>query len=142
MYSILTDHATVTHKSKTITILAHPDAKLMVNGKPERDEKEIHHNDRFFFLFLILFVCWFFYFIVKLQTKVYNLSSIQRNVLSAIPCFFIQSSVQTDDILLTNNSQHCWMLHVMCVCTPCCMFLRVAGSCCANLKTCQTFSHV
>ena len=104
MYSILTDHATVTHKSKTITILAHPDAKLMVNGKPERDEKEIHHNDRFFF-FVFDFVCLLvFYFIVKLQTKVYNLSCIQRKVFSAIPCFFLQSSVQTDDILLTNNS--------------------------------------
>lgn len=63
MYSILADHATVTHKSNTITILAHPDAKVMVNGKPARDEMEIHHNDRFFFVFvfvLFTFVGWFF----------------------------------------------------------------------------------
>ena len=33
--------------------------------------------------------------------------------------------VQTDAILLTNNSQHCWMLHVASVCTPCCMLLDV-----------------
>ena len=32
--------------------------------------------------------------------------------------------VQTDATLLTNNSQHCWMLHVASVCTPCCMLLR------------------
>ncbi|XP_073236742.1 kinesin-like protein KIF28P [Porites lutea] len=53
---ILTDHATVTHKSNTITILAHPDAKLMVNGKPARDETEIHHNDRVVFGSSSLFV--------------------------------------------------------------------------------------
>lgn len=47
--SILTDHATVTHKGKVITIVAHPDAKLMVNGKPAQDETEIHHNDRLMF---------------------------------------------------------------------------------------------
>ena len=44
--SILTDHATVTHKGNTITILAHPDAKLVINGKPATEETEIHHNDR------------------------------------------------------------------------------------------------
>ena len=63
MYSILADHATVTHKSNTITILAHPDAKVMVNGKSARDEMEIHHNDRFFFVFvfvLFTFLGWFF----------------------------------------------------------------------------------
>lgn len=47
--SILPEHATVSHKGDTITILAHPDAKLMVNGKPAQDEKEIHHNDRVMF---------------------------------------------------------------------------------------------
>lgn len=45
--SILTNHATVTHKGKVITIVAHPDAKVMVNGKPAQDETEIHHNDRY-----------------------------------------------------------------------------------------------
>lgn len=45
--SILTEHATVTHKGNSIIILAHPDAKLMVNGKAARDETEIHHNDRY-----------------------------------------------------------------------------------------------
>ena len=37
----------MTHKGDTITILAHPDAKLMVNGKPSHDEIELHHNDRY-----------------------------------------------------------------------------------------------
>ena len=35
------------------------------------------------------------------------------------------SPVQTDVTLLANNSQHCWMLHVASVCTPCCMLLDV-----------------
>ena len=30
------------------------------------------------------------------------------------------SPVQTDATLLANYSQHCWMLHVASVCTPCC----------------------
>ena len=38
--------------------------------------------------------------------------------------------VQTDATLLTNNSQHCWMLHVASVCTPCCMLL---DRCCCVL---------
>ena len=60
MYSILTDHATVTHKDNIIAILAHPDAKLMVNGKPARDETKINHNDRFFFVFVfVLFLVGF-----------------------------------------------------------------------------------
>ena len=33
--------------------------------------------------------------------------------------------LQTDTKLLPNNSQHCWMLHVASVCTPCCMLLGV-----------------
>ena len=35
----------------------------------------------------------------------------------------------------TNNSQHCWMLHVASVCTPCFMLLHVVGSCCIRLLT-------
>ena len=31
--------------------------------------------------------------------------------------------MQTDATLVSNNSQHCWMLHVASVCTPCCMLL-------------------
>ncbi|XP_078377646.1 kinesin-like protein KIF28 [Oculina patagonica] len=54
--SILSEHATVTHKGDTITILAHPDAKLMVNGKPTHDEIELHHNDRVMFGSASLFV--------------------------------------------------------------------------------------
>ena len=32
--------------------------------------------------------------------------------------------MQTDETLLANNSQHCCMLHVKSVCTPCCMLLH------------------
>ena len=50
--------------------------------------------------------------------------------------------MQTDATLLTNNSQHCWMLHVVSVCTPCCMLLDVVSCCCAKFETGQTFSPV
>ena len=49
------------------------------------------------------------------------------------------SLVQTDATLLANNSQHCWMLHVASVCTPCCMLLDVVACCCAKFETGQTF---
>ena len=49
------------------------------------------------------------------------------------------SPVQTDAALLANNSQHCWMLHVASVCTPCCMLLDVVACCCAKFETSQTF---
>ena len=48
--------------------------------------------------------------------------------------------MQTEATVLANNFQHCWMLHVASVCTPCCMLLRVVGSCCTKFETGQTFS--
>ena len=47
--------------------------------------------------------------------------------------------MQTDATLLTNNSHHCWSLHVASVCTPCCKLLDLVGCCCAkfNLQTFQ-----
>ena len=57
-------------------------------------------------------------------------------------CFSISSPlspVETDATLLVNNSQHCWMLHVASVCTPCCMLLNVVSCCCAKFETGQTF---
>ena len=50
----------------------------------------------------------------------------------------ISSPVQTDASLLANNSQHCWMLHIASVCTPCFMLLDVAACCCAKFETSQT----
>ena len=45
------------------------------------------------------------------------------------------SPLQTDATLLANNSQqHCWMLHVASVCTPCCMMLEVFASVCTPLQ--------
>ena len=35
--------------------------------------------------------------------------------------------------------QHCWMLHVTSVCTPCCVLLPVVESGCAKFETSQTF---
>ena len=47
--------------------------------------------------------------------------------------------MQTEATELANNFQRCWMLDVASVCTPCCMLLRVVGSCCAKFETGQTF---
>ena len=41
--------------------------------------------------------------------------------------------MQTNATLLANTSQHCWMLHVVSVCTSFCMLLGVVGSCCVRL---------
>ena len=46
--------------------------------------------------------------------------------------------MQTDATLLANNSQHCWMLHVASVCTPCCMLLDVVAQ---SLKPVKLFSQ-
>ena len=48
------------------------------------------------------------------------------------------SPVQTDATLLANNSQHCRMLHVASVCTPCCMLLDVVAQ---SLKPVKLFSQ-
>ena len=37
------------------------------------------------------------------------------------------------------RTQHCWMLHVASVCPPCCMLLRVVGTCCAKFETGENF---
>ena len=47
--------------------------------------------------------------------------------------------MQTDVTGLANNSQHCWMLHVASVCTPCCMLLDVVACCWVKFETGQTF---
>ena len=46
--------------------------------------------------------------------------------------------MQTDATLLTNNSQHCLMLHVASVGSPCCMLLRVLAQ---SLKPVKLFSQ-
>ena len=33
--------------------------------------------------------------------------------------------LQMDATLFANSSQHCWMLHVLSNCTPCCMLLGI-----------------
>ena len=62
-----------------------------------------------------------------------------RDICAVIINFFCLSTVQTDATLLTNNSQHCWMLHVASVFTPCSMLLDVVACCCAKFETGQTF---
>ena len=59
----------------------------------------------------------------------------ERNVK---PLKSFQSPVQTDTTLLANNSQHCWMLHVASVCTPCCTLLDVVAQ---SLKPVKLFSQ-
>ena len=46
--------------------------------------------------------------------------------------------MQTDATLLANNPQHCWILRVASVCTPCCMLLDVVACGCAKFETSQT----
>ena len=53
---------------------------------------------------------------------------------------YFLSPAQTDaTLLLANNYQHCWMLHVASVCIPCCMLLDVVACCCAKFETSETF---
>ena len=49
------------------------------------------------------------------------------------------SPMQMNATLLSNNSQHCWMLRVASICTPCCMLLCIACSCCAKFETSQAY---
>ena len=53
--------------------------------------------------------------------------------------FYVSCLVQTDATLLANNPQHCWMLHVASVCTPCCLLLHVVACCSAKFETVQNF---
>ena len=43
--------------------------------------------------------------------------------------------------LLANETQHCWAQHVASVCTPCCVLLRLVGSCRMKFETGQTSSN-
>ena len=44
--SVLAEHATVQEKNNEIKISPSPHAKLLVNGKPIKEETVLHHNDR------------------------------------------------------------------------------------------------
>ena len=46
--------------------------------------------------------------------------------------------VQTLATLLANKRQHCWAQHVASICTPCCVLLRLVGSCWMKFETVQT----
>ena len=48
--------------------------------------------------------------------------------------------VQTLATLLANKTQQCWAQHVASVCTPCCVLLRLVGSCWMKFETGQTSS--
>ena len=50
-----------------------------------------------------------------------------QDICAMIINFLYLSTVQMDGTLLANNCQHCWMLHVVSVCTPCCMLLHVVA---------------
>ena len=52
------------------------------------------------------------------------------------------SLVQTDATLLANNSQHCWMLRVASVCTPCCVLLGVVVQCLKLVKFLATWKRI
>ena len=46
--------------------------------------------------------------------------------------------MQTLATLLANKTQRCWAQHVPSVCTPCCVLLRLVGSCWMKFETGQT----
>ena len=108
--------------------------------------------------------CWFFYWKAKKQIKKKESQIRDRCFLNQwhkrlwdafpalLPCFasyplmkFVLSEHQaslnrsTVSTLLGKathkRTQHFWMLHVASVCTPCCMLLRIVGSCCIRLHT-------
>ena len=52
------------------------------------------------------------------------------------------SLVQMDATLLANNSQHCWMLRVASVCTPCCVLLGVVVQSLKLVKFLATWKRI
>ena len=78
-------------------------------------------------LFILLYFC--------LRRSIFQANKPSINLVSKQTNSEFLSRVQTDAILLANNSQHCWMLHVASACTPCCMLLDVVACCCAKFET-------
>ena len=75
----------------------------------------------------------------KLSSGAGSYVTIARKGFSHSPKFFCPPLyVQTDATLFANNSQHCWMLHVASVCTPCYMMLDVVAQ---SLKPVKLFSQ-
>ena len=62
---------------------------------------------------------------------------VSQTVLGSMNSFL--KPMQMDTTLLANNSQHCCMLRVASICTPCCMLLCIVRSCCAKFETSQTY---
>ena len=62
---------------------------------------------------------------------------VSQTVLGSMNSFLKPRAI--DATLLANNSQHCWMLCVVSICTPCCMLLCIVRSCCAKFETSQTY---
>ena len=42
----------------------------------------------------------------------------------------------------SKGTQHCWMLLVASICTPCGSLLHAVGSCCAKIIISQTFGYM
>ena len=82
-------------------------------------------------LFILVYFC--------LRRSIFQENKPPINLVSKQTNIEYLSRVQTDAILLANNSQHCWMLHVASVCTPCCMLLDVVACYWAKFETGQTF---
>ena len=79
------------------------------------------------------------------QTRNYKLTRSIRKKWTSFAIY--QTEVELSKWILyfkapCKRKESCWILHVASVCTLCCMFLRVVGSCCANFETGQTFSYV
>ena len=82
-------------------------------------------------LFILVYFC--------LRRSIFQENKPRINLVSKQTNIEPLSRVQMDAILLANNSQHCWMLHVASVCTPCCMLLDVVACYWAKFETGHTF---
>ena len=79
-----------------------------------------------------------------LRRSIFQANKPSINLVSKQTNIEFLSRVQTDAILLANNSQHCWMLHVASVCTPRCLLLGVVAQSLKPVKllaTCKRTQH-
>ena len=86
---------------------------------------------------------------IKLFKRELSISTVKKFLLfvsntwqfSAAPAISSFKKPRSNERLISGQ-QLPTFLDLASVCTPCCMLLTFAGSCCAKLETGQTFSHV
>ena len=71
--------------------------------------------------------------------KVRTSHSSRKNYANDASVLLLKWVAKAKKLSLSKRTQHCWMLHVASVCTPCCMLLDVVARCCAKFETGQIF---